>query len=391
MKRIYLDNAAATPLDKHVFDGMRPFLKDLFGNPSTLYEEGVVTKHAVEKARESIADIMVAHKDEICFTGSGTESDNLAVQGVVRASLGVYSKPHVITSSIEHPAVLETVKILEKKGVIEATYIGVNEKGLVDSKEVKEALKGNTVLVSVMYANSEVGTVQPVREIVKMVREVRDSRNVGYPYVHTDACQAVNYLRMSVEKLGVDLMTFNGSKIYGPKGIGMLYIRRGVNIEPIVFGGGQESGLRSGTENVAGIIGISKALEITESIKEKESQRLVTLRDYFMQQLEEISLGIVINGDRQKRLPNNVHITVPDIEDDVLVVELDAKGIACSSKSACKTKAEGASHVVLAMRGEVKGSHLRFSLGRDTTKKDINYTVNALRGILKKYKDINFQ
>ncbi len=388
MKRIYLDNAATTPLDKHVLKEMMPFLKGDFGNPSAIYKEGVVAKKAVEKARENIAGILSARKNEVFFVGSGTESDNLAIQGVVQASLKIFPKPHVITSSVEHPAVLETIIRLEKKGVIETTYLEIDERGFVDPKEVKESFKKNTVLVSVMYANNEIGTIQPIREIVKIVREVRDSRKVAYPYVHTDACQAANYLEMSVEKLGVDLMTFNGSKIYGPKGIGVLYVRIGVNIESIVFGGGQEKGLRGGTENVAGIVGIAKALQITENMKEKESQRLVVLREYFVQQLKKLDQNIIINGDMYERLPNNVHITIPNIEDDVLVIELDAKGIACSSKSACKSVTGSESHVILAMKRKTNGSHLRFSLGRNTTKDDINRTIVALLDIVKKYKKI---
>ena len=269
MKRIYLDNAAGTPLDKNVYREMEPFLNGFFGNPSALYQEGMVVQDAIKHARENIASILAARGDEIVFLGSGTESDNLAILGVVHAAKRHMSlKPHVVTSVIEHAAVLETVKQLEKNGVVEATYVSVNEEGIVDPKDIKDAIKENTVLVSIMYANSEVGTVQPICEIAKIVRGVRRTCGGVYPYVHTDACQAINYLNVSVEKLGVDLLTFNGSKIYGPKGIGVLYIRRNVNIEPIIFGGGQERGLRSGTEYVAGIVGVAKALEITAKIKE---------------------------------------------------------------------------------------------------------------------------
>ncbi|MCK5027800.1 MAG: aminotransferase class V-fold PLP-dependent enzyme, partial [Candidatus Pacebacteria bacterium] len=242
-------------------------------------------------------------------------------------------------------------------------------------------------LVSVMYANNEIGTIQPIKEIARVVEEFRRVQKTAYPYIHTDACQAVNYLDVSMEKLGVDLFVFNGSKIYGPKGIGVLCVRKGVEMVPMVFGGGQEDGLRSGTENVAYIVGLAKALEITENIKEKEVKRLTVLRDHFINKLLESIPQAVLNGDREARLPNNVHITIPDVEDDVLVVELDARGVACSSKSACKASSGEGSHVTLAIDG-IEGSHLRFSLGRDTVKKDVEYVTRAISHILKKYKKL---
>jgi cysteine desulfurase len=393
MKRIYLDNAAGTPIDAGVLKKMMPFLKENFGNPSSLYKEGVWASTAVASARESIAKSVGVLPSEIIFTGSGTESDNLAILGTVSAFLskrakGVKTKPHIITGSVEHMAVLGVIEELEKKGIVEATYISVDAKGAVSLEELKSALKENTVLVSIMYANSEVGTIQPIRDVAKIVKKYRELKKTNYPYVHTDACQAMNYLDTRVESLGVDLMTFNGSKIYGPKGVGILVSKHYVDIDPIVFGGGQEKGMRSGTENVAGIVGTAAALEIAEKMKKGEVKRLTSLRDHFMKKLEKTIPNVTINGDRIDRLPNNVHITIPNIEDDVLVIALDAKGVACSSKSACKMAVGGESHVIKAMKGKAEGSHLRFTLGRSTTKKDIDYTVAVLGKILEKYKNI---
>ncbi len=389
MKRIYLDNAATTKLDKHALKEMLPFLKENFGNPSAIYQEGVVASRAVQQARKSIASTLQAPNHKVFFTGSGTESDNLAILGIVDATAPFITvgKPHIITSVIEHAAVLDVVKKLEEKGKIKATYIPVNKNGIVSIADIKNALRENTVLVSVMYANNEIGTIQPIKEIARVVEEFRRVQKTAYPYIHTDACQAVNYLDVSMEKLGVDLFVFNGSKIYGPKGIGVLCVRKGVEMVPMVFGGGQEDGLRSGTENVAYIVGLAKALEITENIKEKEVKRLTVLRDHFINKLLESIPQAVLNGDREARLPNNVHITIPDVEDDVLVVELDARGVACSSKSACKASSGEGSHVTLAIDG-IEGSHLRFSLGRDTVKKDVEYVTRAISHILKKYKKL---
>lgn len=390
MKRIYFDNAAATPLDVDVYADMKPFFERIFGNPSAIYAEGVEAQNAVGHARVRVSNILEVQSDEIVFVSSGTESDNLAIQGVVKGSLKEVRKPHVVVSSIEHAAVLETVRALEKVGMIDVTYVGVDEKGLVDPKDVKDVLRDTTVLVSIMYANSEVGTVQPIKDIVKAVREFRGTRDLAYPYVHTDACQAMNYLPVSVEKLGVDLMTFNGSKIYGPKGVGVLYIKRGIqNIVPLVFGGGQEKGVRSGTENVAAIVGCAAALEKTEALKESETTRLTELRDYFMQQVETRLPLAVIHGDRVARLPNNVHVTIPGIEEDVLVIELDARGVACSSKSACKSSSGEGSHVLAAMGVDMEASSVRFSLGRESSAQDIDYVVDQLFDILNKYKQLS--
>ena len=392
-KRIYLDYAATTPVDRRVEAAMRPYFRKEFGNPSALYSEGVSAREAVDRARQRIAAFLAAHPDEIVFTGSGTESDNLAIQGVLKYvqgrsldTVGGGKKPHIITSVIEHPAVREVCRALDRDGVADVTYVGVNEKGIVDPKEVKEALRDETVLVSVMYANNEIGTIQPVREIAKVVRDFKKERGSEYPYLHTDACQAANYLDMNVARLGVDLLTFNASKMYGPKGVGALFVKRGVRIAPIVFGGGQEVGLRSGTENVPAIVGFGEAVRIAEDMKEEESVRLAALRDDFAEALLSHIPGSVLNGDREYRLPNNVHISIPGMDSERIVIELDAHGIAASAQSACKSKDTEGSYVIAALgrAGQAGEGGIRFTLGRRTTRRDLDYTVEAMKKITDK-------
>jgi cysteine desulfurase len=388
MRRIYLDHAAATPIDSDVLEVMRSVAADIYGNPSSIHAEGVAAKKVLDASRATIAQILGVASPGVIFTASGTESDNIAIQGVVKASLRDYTRPHVVTSMIEHAAVLETVRTLEKIGMIEATYLSCDENGLINPRDVKDALKENTVLVSIMYANSEVGTVQPIKDIVRLVREYRTGAS-PYPFVHTDACQAVNYLPVSMEKLGVDLLTINASKMYGPKGVGVLALREGVRLTPLVFGGGQELGVRSGTESVVHIAAMARALEKTEDVKDVEGERLTALRDLFFSDIEKRFGGVVKpHGHRIERLPNNVHISIPDLENDMLVIELDAKGVACSSKSACKSSSGDGSHVLKAMGVAENRSTLRFSLGRSTTREDVEYTVGALCDILEKYRVI---
>ncbi len=413
MKRIYLDNSATTSIDKRVEKVMLPYLRNEFGNPSALYEEGVMAKNVVEIARRDVAGIIKAQPDEVIFTGSGTESDNLAILGVIKAvERGNDKKPHIITSVIEHPAVFEVCKALERDGVADVTYVGVDELGVVDPKEVKDALRPETVVVSIMYANNEIGTVQPIREIAKVIRTFRKTKLVRkssklrrsvvdrsdgktlnleeqVPYFHTDACQATNYLDMNVLHLGVDLLTINGSKIYGPKGVGALYVKKGTNIDPIIYGGGQERGLRGGTENVSAIVGFAQACKITEELKEKETARLTCLRDYFTKKLIFSIPGSILNGDSEERLPNNVNISIPDVDSEQLVIELDAKGVSASARSACKSRDYGSSYVILALGRKPLSNEggVRFSLGRDTKKKDIDYVLKVMSEIVEKMKN----
>ena len=401
-KKIYLDHAGATPIDKNVLKKMVFYERSFFANPSSIHKDGVEIRKIIEESRKKIAELINAHSDEIIFTGSGTESDALAVLGIVRAwNISNKGKfPHIITSKIEHPAVLENFRLLEQNKEAEVTYISVNKEGILNLEELKDSLKENTILVSIMYANNEIGIIQPIEEIAKIIRHFKrqkqEEQNI-YPFFHTDACQAMNYLfTENIEKLGVDMMSFNSSKIYGPKGIGALYKKRGINLAPLYMGGGQEFGLRSGTECVPLIVGFTEAFIITNKIKQKESKRLIELRDYGIEKLLSLSdlsnYKIVLNGDKKERLPNNINISISGISSELLVIELSARGIFVSEKSACKSEDQNKSYVIEAIRkvcpknkNEENGS-LRISLGRETKKGDIDYLIVVLKNILNKYK-----
>ena len=409
--KIYLDYASATPINEKVFKLMSSYEKDFFANPTSIHNSGVRVRNIIEKSRSIIAKEINAHSDEIIFTGSSTESNALAIIGIINNyKLQEGNKniiPHIITTEIEHPAVLMNCRLLEESGAAEVTYIKVNEKGIVNPKDIKDSIKKNTVLISVMYANNEIGTVQPIKEIAKIIRyykketldfSVRHSTSFSlYPFFHTDATQAMNYLDTSnIEKLGVDMLSFNGSKIYGPKSIGVLYKKRSVLLSQIYGGGNQEFGLRSGTENVSLIAGIALALFITNKIKNKEVERLTNLRDYLIKKIFEIKVPpfkIILNGDSKERLPNNINISIVGISSELLVIELDAKGIELSSKSACKSGEDNDSYVIKAIRQasheelkEEEGS-LRITLGRETNRIEINSFIYALIKILDKYKN----
>lgn len=356
-------------------------------NPGGIHEFSLKEKNKLEKARAIVAQILGAHSYEIIFTSGATEANNLAILGLVKN----FKKPHIVTTNIEHASVLEVCRHLEETKQAEVTYIEVEENGIVDPKKIKKALRKNTVLASVMYANNEIGTIQPIMEIAKEIRHFNKINSLKI-FFHTDATQAINYLPIKVEKLGVDLMSFNGAKIYGPKGIGVLYVRKNTPIKKIMFGGEQEHGLRPGTENVALAVGIAKALEKVESMKEKETKRLVELRSYFIDKLQHShilkNVGMIFNGDLKNRLPNNINITIPKIPSDLLVIELSARGIMVAGKSACKSGDGKASHVIKAINKNISDTDgsLRFSLGRNTTKKDIDYTIKSLSQILQKLK-----
>jgi len=369
-------------------------------NVGAIHKLGVKEKNKLDNARKQIAEILKAYSNEVIFTSGATESNNLAIQGIVsgcwtpRIQVSNTRKPHIITTNVEHSSVLEVCRHLEQSKQAKVTYVKVEKNGIVDVKKIKKAFKSNTVLVSVMYANNEIGTIQPIREIAKEVRYFKKT-NSKKVYFHTDATQATNYLSMNVEQLGVDLMSFNSAKIYGPKGIGVLYVKKNTPIKKIMFGGDQEFGLRPGTENVDLIVKLAETLSETEKIKEKESKRLQKLRDYFIDKIFKKTTNpaiaeykVILNGDREKRLPNNINITIPEIPSDLLVIELSARGIMASSKSACKSSSKEGSYVIKAIHPEIdfEIGGLRFSLGRETTKGDIDYTVKALTQILKKLK-----
>ena len=424
-KEIYLDNAAATAIDASVLSAMQKVFRENFANPGSIHEMGIKTMKILEQNRAEVGEILGAHSDEIIFTSGATESNNLAIMGIVRnfleggkrsdlknskrSDLEEPTIPHIITTNIEHPSVLETCKHLEETKQAEVTYVPVEANGIVDPKKIRQAIKLNTILVSVMYANNEIGTIQPVMEIAKEIRHYRKTHleKVRPPLVfHSDATQAVNYLPIKVEKLGVDLMSFNSGKIYGPKGVGVLYIKRKTPISKIMFGGNQEFGFRPGTENVAMVTGLTEALKMTEKIKEKEVKRLTKLRDHFIEKLIELGnqgntfpkgqgfplVSLSFNGDLKNRLPNNVNITILKIPSDLLVLEFSARGIYISEKSACKSGEKAGSYVIQALHQmpdkacKKPDGSLRFSLGRQTTKADIDYVLKSLCEILEKLK-----
>ena len=395
--KIYLDYAATTPLDPAIKKVMEPYWSNDFGNPSSIHSLGRAAKIALEGARKTVAKFFQCRSLEIVFTGSGTESINLAIFGLCRTKFGTnraelstaQNRRHIITTKIEHHAVLRSMEALEKDRY-EITYLDVDKNGLVNPKKLKSALRPETILVSIMYANNEIGTVEPIVEIGRIIKEYRRTINyklsiISYPYFHIDACQAAGYLDLNVEKLGVDLMSINGSKIYGPKGVGALYVKSGVKLESIIYGGGQENGLRSGTENIAGIVGFAKALEIAQKMKEKESTRLVKLRDYFTREVLKLIPDAVLNGSPTARLPNNVNISIPGLEGDAVVLYLDEKGIAISTGAACSATSLEPSHVIAALgqSREHALDSLRFSFGRDTTQKDLDYTLKSLAEVVR--------
>jgi cysteine desulfurase len=365
---IYLDHAATTPVDPAVAEAMRPFLEAEFANPSSLYNAARDTRRAVESARHSISTILGAKPTEIIFTSGGTEGDNLAVQGVLRAHPGA----HWVTTAIEHDAVLSCVEPLTRDGH-KCTVVPVKPNGIVDPAAIEGAVTDQTVLVSVMLANNEIGTIQPVADIAKLVAAVRAGRmkrGIDLPlYLHTDAVQAANYLDLHVTRLGADLLTLNGSKLYGPKGTGALYVRHGTVLEPLIYGGGQERGRRSGTENVAGIVGFARAFELAATTRDAQSRRLTQLRDQLAAELTKHIPGIIINGDPRRRLPNNLNLTIPGAEGEALVLYLDNAGIMASTGSACSTGNLDPSHVLLAIgrTPEEANASLRLTLGRSTT------------------------
>ena len=372
MKRIYLDYAAATPLDAAVIRAMAPFFRKQYGNPSSIHASGRIARAAIEESRKKIASILHAEPRNILFTGSGTESAALALQGVMRA----YGKSaHIVTTSIEHAAVLENVRKLQREGH-SATFAEAGANGCVSPAAITRAITPRTVLISVMYANNETGAIQPIQEIARIIRKERVARTRvgrGVPlFFHTDACQAAGFLPLTVETLGVDLMTLNASKLYGPKGVGALYKRNTVPLAALWEGGGQEQGLRSGTENVAGIVGFGAALEIAEKKKKREARRLAALRDYFIKKILKEIPGTALQGPAgDSRLPNNVNIFVPDVSGETLVLYLDAKGVEASAGSACNASTDGSSHDTM--------NNIRFTLGRETTRGDIEKTARVLQ------------
>jgi len=406
-KTIYLDNSATTPVRKEVVLAMKNIWNKDFGNPSSITKMGVKAKQILESARKEIAEVLKARPVEIVFTASGTESNNLAIFGIVNNLLKKgrkISDMHFVTTNIEHSSVSECFKELESRGA-KVDFLPVNEKGLVEPKDLRKILNINTVLVSIGYANSEIGVIQPIKDIAKEIRHANKInqaclRRQGGTLIlfHTDASQAGLYLNLNTAELGVDLLTLDAQKIYGPKGVGLLFVKAGVEISPIIFGGGQESGLRSGTENIPLIVGMAKALEIARgsespkalgvirySVKRREflATKMKDLRNYFWQKIQIAIPEAILNGDLENRLPNNLNISIPGIDPEFTVLCLDEQGIVCSTKSACKSMSESSSVVeAINPNKEIAKSTLRFCLGEDISKADINFVVSHLKKIV---------
>jgi cysteine desulfurase len=390
-KRIYLDYTSSTPVDPKVSKAMQKVEKLCTGNPNALHKEGRDAKKIYEEARKVIADTIAARADEIIFTSGATESNNLALLGLYNSLKESYKEkgktPHIISSSIEHKSVLEVLKRLESEGA-NVTYLDPLPDGTFPLKVLRKALTPETMLVTIMHANNEIGTINDIDEIVREVRHARRKLGMiveGTPYFHTDAAQSVTYVPIHMQKTGVDLLTLHSPKVYGPAGIGMLYKRVGVPLRPILFGGGQEEGLRSGRELPILAHGFALALKIAKEEMEKESKRLSTLRDYFFEELLKAIPEAKINGVPENRLPNNVNICIPGTDSEFLVLCLDEGGVACSSASTCMNTSEDSySYVLERMYGDrnCATSSLRFTLGRFTTKKEIENCIKILKKVL---------
>lgn len=377
----YFDHAATTAVREEVLKEMLPYFSINFGNASSIYSIGRKSKKAIEDARKKVADAFNAHTKEIYFTSCGSESDNLAIKGVAFANKNKGN--HIITTKIEHPAVLHTCKALEKEG-FNVTYLNVDEDGIISIKDLENAITEKTILISVMFANNEIGSIQPIEEIGKIAR----AKNI---YFHTDAVQAVGNIKIDVNKLNIDLMSLSAHKFYGPKGVGALYVRTGVKFDKIQDGGHQEKDKRAGTENVAGIVGIGKAIELAYKNIEDYNKKLTELRDYYISQVEEKIPHVKLNGHRTKRLSGNANISFKFIEGESLLLNLDMKGICASSGSACTSGSLDPSHVLVAigLPHEIAHGSLRVTLGLENTKEDVDYLVESLVEIVTKLRDMS--
>lgn len=380
MRKIYLDYAATTPVDPGVLREMEPYFSREFGNASSLYSMGQQARLAMENARKRIAKTINAEPGEIVFTSGGTESDNMAIKGVALANRG--RGDHIITSRIEHKAVIETCQFLEKQG-FRVTYLNVDSYGLVDPEQVRKSITGKTILVSVMHANNEIGTIEPVEEIGRICRE----KNV---YFHTDAVQTFCKIPVDVKKMNIDLLSASSHKIYGPKGVGLLYVRDGVKIEPLMHGGGHEGGRRSGTENVAGIVGFAKACEIASREMGKEAERLTRMRKKLVNSILKMP-NSYLNGHPEKRLPGNANFRFDFIEGEAMILKLDMLGIEASTGSACSSRDLKASHVLTSIGLSPKQAHgsLRITMGRFTKDSDIDYVIRNVPKVVNELRKLS--
>ncbi len=374
MKRIYLDYAATTPMHPEVLEEMQPYLTEAFGNPSSIYSYGHEAKVGIDKARKAVARLLGAREEEIVFTGGGTEADNFAIKGVAFANRSKGN--HIITSSIEHHAVLETCHFMETQGFT-VNYLPVDKYGMINPDDVKNAITPYTILITIMHANNEIGTIQPISEIGKIARQAG-------VYFHTDAVQTVGHIPSDVNELNVDLLSTSAHKLYGPKGVGALYIRKGTRITPLIHGGEQESNRRASTENVAGIVGFGKAAELAKLELEEESARITSMRDRLINNLVANVEEIQLNGHPIQRLPNNINLTVAYTEGESIVLNLDLKGICASTGSACTSSSLEPSHVLVAigLPQEVAYSSFRMTLGKWNTNEDIDRVIQVLPEVI---------
>lgn len=381
MNTIYLDNNATTKTDEEVVKAMMPYLLENYGNPSSIYKIGRENRKVIEESREKIAQILNCKPNEIYFTSGGSESDNTAIRGIAYSNKNKGN--HIITSKIEHPAVLETCRQLEKEG-FEVSYVGVNENGIINLEELKNAIKPTTTLITIMYANNEIGTIEPIEEIGKIAKE----HNIVF---HTDAVQAIGSIKIDVKKLNIDSLSLSAHKFYGPKGIGVLYVKKGIQFNKFINGGHQERNKRAGTENVAGIVGLAKAMELAYRDFDEHNKIIKELRDYYVEQVKEKIPYIKINGDMEKRLPGNSNISFRFIEGESLLLNLDLKGICASSGSACTSGSLDPSHVLLAigLPHEIAHGSLRISVGKYNTKEEIDYVVENLVEIVKRLREMS--
>jgi cysteine desulfurase len=380
-KVIYLDHASTTPVDPEVVQAMLPWHSEQFANPSTVYSLGLTAAKAVQQARESIAQTIGGAPEEVYFTSGGTESDDWAILGTAEAQQK--KGRHLITSTIEHHAVLESVEYLEKRGY-DVTRVPVDSTGLVDPEAVRQAIRPDTILVSIMHANNEVGTIQPIADIGKITREAR-------VLFHVDAVQTAGKIPLDVEELGVDMLSVSAHKLYGPKGVGLLYLRKRTRISPLFHGGSQEKGRRAGTHNVPGIVGMAKAFELAAARMSDDALRETRLRDRLWHGLDKSIEAIYLNGDMARRLPNNLHVRLDGIEGEAMILMLDMEGICVSSGSACTTGSLDPSHVLLAMGIPAEQAHgsLRFTLGRGTTEEDIDHLIEVFPPIVTRLREMS--
>lgn len=371
---IYLDYAAATPVDADVLQAMQPYYSDKFYNPSATYKAANEVRKALEQARGSIAHWLGAKPSEIIFTAGGTEANNLAIHGV----MSQLDDANIVISGIEHESVIAAAENFKLKTA------AVKSDGRIDLEDLRSKIDSKTALISVMYANNEIGTIQPIREVAKLVAEERESRrktgNKLSLFLHTDACQAANYLDLHAARLGVDIMTINGGKIYGPKQSAVLYVKAGIVLKPLIYGGGQERGIRSGTENIVNSVGLAAALDLAQKVRHNENGRLLDLQKQFMNGIKDKLPSAVINGSHKFRLPNNIHVTFPNVDNERLLIQLDKAGIMAAAGSACSASDNTPSHVLRAigLSDDNAQSSIRITMGRKTTEAEVNQVLAAL-------------